>query len=292
VRAGRSVLGLAACLALLVSPHPVRADEPQSLAPLRWNEEWPRFRPWEYIATGVLGPLALTEYFVAGYQPEPHWQGGNFFDDAARSAFRLRSPEDLSAIRTTADVLGVGLVVLVVGVDSVVVPLVRGSKDVALQTTLMDIEAYSFSSIVAITGYDTIGRTRPLYADCQNNPNFDVTCRVSPTASFPSGHVNEAFTAAGLSCANHGFLPIYGSKLWDTLACARDVTLATAGGISRIMGDRHWATDVLAGAGIGFAFGYGMPVLLHYAVPWRAKHPQVTVVPMPGGEGIVAAGVF
>jgi hypothetical protein len=33
----------------------------------------------------------------------------------------------------------------------------------------------------------------------------------------------------------------------------------------RIMSDRHWASDVLVGLGIGSAIGLGLPYLLHYS---------------------------
>jgi hypothetical protein len=32
----------------------------------------------------------------------------------------------------------------------------------------------------------------------------------------------------------------------------------------RVVGDRHYATGVRAGAIIGFAFGQGVPTLFHY----------------------------
>jgi membrane-associated phospholipid phosphatase len=64
-----------------------------------------------------------------------------------------------------------------------------------------------------------VGRARPSYADCKANPSFSPDCDVPAADSFPSGHTNDAFTAAGLSCAHHSHLPIYGSRLADTLTC-------------------------------------------------------------------------
>ena len=152
--------------------------------------------------------------------------------------------------------------------------------------------AFTLSSIVTFGLYDSVGRARPSYVDCLRDPSFSAHCTDSPTASFPSGHTNEVFTAAGLSCVHHAHLPIYGSRLADALACARDVTLATADGVLRILGDRHYVTDVMAGAAIGFTFGYGMPLLLHYSVP-RAPLAQLTLTPMSGSlVGISAAGRF
>jgi membrane-associated phospholipid phosphatase len=136
--------------------------------------------------------------------------------------------------------------------------------------------------VVAVTLYDTVGRARPSYEDCQKNPSFSADCRVSPTASFPSGHVNEAFTAAGLSCAQHTMLPLYGKRVLDVLACARDLALATADGVLRIMGDRHYATDVLAGGGLGFLWGYGLPMLLHYGNQGGSPSPTWSFAPLAG----------
>jgi membrane-associated phospholipid phosphatase len=258
---------------------------------LRWNPEWPKFQPAEFVATGVLGSVAIAMYIAVPPQREPHWIGGILFDDAVRNALRVRTPSALKAVRSASDVVGTSLVVLVVGIDSFVVPLARGSTDVAIQLSLMDFEAFALSSVVTFSLYDSVGRARPSYLDCQRNPGFDPDCNVSPTASFPSGHTNEAFTAAGLSCAHHGSLPLYANGLLDVLACARDITFATADGVLRIMGDRHYTTDVLTGGAIGFAFGYGLPRLLHYA-PWRRRSvAEWSLSPMGGARlGVVVTG--
>lgn len=68
--------------------------------------------------------------------------------------------------------------------------------------------------------------------------------RVRPDASdnksFPSGHALFAFTGAELTRMDYG---------WGWGAGAYAVAAFT--GAERLWGDRHWFTDVLAGAGIG-----------------------------------------
>jgi membrane-associated phospholipid phosphatase len=276
-------------------PSPPPPSSPPSK--LHWDEDRPRFRPVEYVVTGVVGPAAIVEYTLLRAQGTPHWTAGNAFDDGIRDALRLRSSSALAVAWSAADIVGVSVTVLAVGVDSFLVPMFRGSPDVAVQLTLMSLESYALSSILSITLYDTVGRARPSYSDCQKNPSANADCSISPTASFPSGHTNEAFTAAGLSCAHHANVPIYGSRLADTLACVRDLTLATSDGVLRIMGDRHYTTDVLTGAAIGFGFGFGLPTLLHYrtgAGADRSALGRLSVSPMLGAGtmGLVAAGPF
>ncbi len=267
--------------------------KPEKRSKLRWDSERPRFRPIEYVLTGIVGPLAIAEYFYLPAQQQAHWVGGVLFDDAVRDALRLRTASAQKASWAMADTVGVTLVGITVGLDSVIVPLVQGSFDVALQLTLMDAEAFSFSSILAISLYDTVGRARPSYEDCLKDPSAP-TCYGTSFASFPSGHINEAFTAAGLSCAHHLFAHVYQSKIADAFACARDLTLATTEGLLRIMGDRHWTSDVIAGSAIGFGFGFGLSSLLHY-VKWNHRSPvkTVTLAPMMGSQlGVLAMGSF
>jgi len=84
-------------------------------------------------------------------------------------------------------------------VDSLAVPLLRQHPGVAMQLMLMDAESFAISTLITNTMFNTVGRTRPSYEDCQRNPSFDPLCRSGDTTSFPSGHTNGAFTAAGLS---------------------------------------------------------------------------------------------
>jgi len=291
----RGVLAFAALLPVILAATVAHADPPAATTPdppLRWNEEYPRFRPVEYPLTGALGGAAIAMYIWWPATTQPHWTGGILFDDAVRDGIRMRSPSALQAVWTASDVVDVSLTVLTVGIDSFAVPLLRGSPDVAVQLTLMDGEAFALSSIVTFSMYDSIGRARPLYEDCQHDPN-GPGCHGSLTASFPSGHTNEAFTAAGVSCAHHLHVPIYGSRLWDTLACVRDLTLAASDGVLRMMGDRHYFSDMLTGAAIGFGFGYGTPWLLHYR-PTAASSPvSWTVTPMVGPQtGLLLVGGF
>jgi len=275
---------------ILVAASIAHADEtPQKKKKLHWEGRM-RFTIPEYIATGILGPLAVVEYFVVQPQDPPHSIGGVMFDDAIRDSIRLRDPRALTTSWAIADTIGTMLVLVNVALDSIIVPLARRSTDVAWQLLVMDAESYTLSSLVAITAYDTIGRARPPYADCQSGAVPGNECYGSLTASFPSGHVALGFNAAGLSCAHHMYQHVYGNRAADIFACARDLSLATTEAVLRMMGDRHYFSDVLVGSMIGFSAGFALPTLLHYA---KWKH-RVVALPMagPNQAGISFGGAF
>jgi len=109
----------------------------QAAAPLQpeglsWNPSWAKFRPLEYVLTGVAGVASVGIYFCLKPPTQPHWTGGILFDDSARDALRVRSPNGLARVRSLSDLAALTSVALVVGVDSLVVPLARGKSDVAL----------------------------------------------------------------------------------------------------------------------------------------------------------------
>jgi membrane-associated phospholipid phosphatase len=281
-------IGLA--LAVVTMARPCMADGGRN--DLAWNAAWPTFRPAEYVVTATAGMASLLAYFALPTRDQPRWSGGILFDDAARNALRAQSPAARDRVRTLSDVTALSTLVWAVGVDSLLVPLARGSGSVAWQLTLIDAESFALSTLVTTTMFKTIARARPSYEDCLRDPSFDPLCNSGATASFPSGHTNIVFTAAGLSCAHHMNVALYGGGVADGIACGGTVVLASATAALRVIGDRHYMSDVLVGGAIGFGTGFALPMLLHYAVP--GHDAAVTIAPMQGvaPAGLVIAGVF
>jgi membrane-associated phospholipid phosphatase len=46
--------------------------------------------------------------------------------------------------------------------------------------------------------------------------------------------------------------------------CVLATTMGMVSNVSRLVADRHYASDAIAGAVVGLGAGFGMPVLLHY----------------------------
>ncbi len=284
---------IAPLVVLLGASFPSRA---KAAEPLDWNPAWPRFRASEYLVTGLAGTASLGIYLGIPNPKPPHWTGGILFDEALRHAVRLETRKRLGTARFTSDVFALTTVTWVVGIDSLAVPLVRRKSDVAGQLTLLDAEAYAVSTLITNSIFKLAGRARPSYEDCENDPYFDSLCHINDTSSFPSGHANFSFTGAGLSCAHHLHLALYGNRAADVLACSGTLALAGVTSGLRVLGDRHYTSDVLVGAMIGFAIGYGVPTLFHYGKKpdstELAQAPQALQGPSGAPLGPSFSGTF
>ena len=98
--------------------------------------------------------------------------------------------------------------------------------------------------------------------------------------SFPSSHTSQAFLTATLLHEQFGR-----QYPWVSVA---GYTVATATGTMRVLGNKHWATDVLAGAGIGFLSAetvwHVYPSLVRL-LPGKLSQKMLVVPTYSAGEG-------
>jgi hypothetical protein len=262
--------------ALLLSSAPARAME----AEVEWNPAWPRFRKAEVAFTGGLALQVAAALFLYPTPPR-RWEGGILFDDVTRDLLVLDSRKGRNTAARVSDYLYYGLAVLPVTVDvGIVAAGVHGSGDVALEMLAMDLEGYALAGAIALSA-EKIGRVRPADRGCQKDSSYSGRCGSDAqlNVGFMSGHTAAAFTSAGLTCAHHTNLPLYGGGAPDILACVVSLAAAATSGTLRVSADAHYASDVLLAAGVGLFAGYGLPELLHYRDSKRGARPRASVLP-------------
>ena len=137
-------------------------------------------------------------------------------------------------------------------------------KDPRAKTTALDsIAATAIASGIVTNSFKyVIGRGRP--TDGHDAYNFRP---FSGQDSFSSGHTTEAFALASVISEHYNSLwvqvPAYG--------------LASAVGYARLNNNRHWPSDVLAGAVIGTFVG---KTVVHF----NQRHRQVSIQPIVGPD--------
>ena len=262
---------------------------------VEWSPEWPRFRWWEYAGTALVGGTSLYLRYYRKLPPDAKWQGDNPIDGAIRSWLRADTTSGRAEAGKVSDVVYWGGVVFPFAVDLPVTLLVHRAPGVTWQLLWMDIEANAVAGFMTNALFITAGRGRPSHEDCAVDPSYDSLCGATGNnASFPSGHTVGVATAAGLVCVHHHYLPLYGGGAGATAACIGLSAAVAATAISRVVADRHYFTDGLIGAGLGYAAGYGLPWLLHYRYGSSAANeqpPRAMLVPF-GGSGAVGLGVL
>ena len=137
-------------------------------------------------------------------------------------------------------------------------------KDPRAKTTALDSIAASAiaSGIVTNSFKYVIGRGRP--TDGHGAYNFRP---FSGQDSFSSGHTTEAFALASV-ISEHYNAP------WVQIT---SYGLASAVGYARLNNNRHWTSDVLAGATIGTFVG---KTVVHF----NERHRQISIQPIVGPD--------
>lgn len=256
---------------------------------LRFGPSFREVGPVDVAVTATVLGAWLGLQLGVSLAEEPRWQHVPALDRTTRDALVASSPGGRTNAALWSELLWFGPM-LWAGTDTTIVPLAtdRLNWDVAWQTTVISGEAFAATGLFARAGQIGFARERPDAAACREDE--DHGCGGGRTASFPSGHAAGGMVGAGLVCAHHLELPLYGGQVQDIGACVVATTLATTGGVLRIVSDRHYLTDVLAGGGFGFAAGLGLPLLLHYHPPWRDPTDggagRLRLLPTaPGAEG-------
>ena len=206
-------------------------------APARWDS-----RDW-LIAGGVVAGIGTVAVF----------------DEDIERAIRRHRNDTLTNVFDNIQPLGNEYAIGVVGTFYIAGEIF---KDPNLKTTALDsISATAIASGIAANSFKyVIGRGRP--TDGHGAYDFEP---FSGRDSFASGHTTEAFVLASVITEHYPSMwvqvPAYG--------------LASMVGYARLNNNRHWPSDVLAGAAIGTFTGKTV-------VRFNERHRRVTIKPIVG----------
>jgi membrane-associated phospholipid phosphatase len=164
---------------------------------------------------------------------------------------------------------------------------------VASKPNMMDLGWHGLESVVlatAITGVlkTTMGRARPFVSNDTNPANFKFFGGFgnADRQSFPSGHTTTAFAVASSITSETRRLHPSAVKFVAPVLYGG----ATLVGLSRMYHNKHWASDVVLGAGIGTFSGLKV-------VRYSHAHPHnlidrviLRTAVVPDGQGGLALG--
>jgi membrane-associated phospholipid phosphatase len=154
-------------------------------------------------------------------------------------------------------------------------------RDLDKRGILTVVESLTATSFIAQTVKVATARERPSF-HYQSPASMERP--KDRNTSFVSEHSAEAF--ALLASTTRATAARHRPTMWLWIA---GVPLAAATGYFRIAADRHYLTDVLAGAGVGLSVGYGVPAL---NPPRSGKRPAVTPSVQAHGGQVMATWVW
>lgn len=261
----------AAAIALIVAALPARAERPALRLDVGRDLA---------ISGGAAAVWLGTELAKPALAPARcRWCGVDALDVRARNALVLGYVD--TAARTS-DVLA--FAVLPAGVVAQAFLAARAGGDPAAEAWK---DLLVVGEAVALTGALTqgvklaAGRQRP-YARYGDTLDGALAPEPDDDLSFWSGHTATAFALA-TAAGTVSFLRGDGDRGW---VLGVGLGLAATTGYLRIAADRHWLTDVLAGAAAGAAVGWAVPWLLHRPTGPGAGAAPAAVTPLPVGVAI------
>lgn len=213
----------------------------------------------------------------------------NGVDDWFRTA--LRRP-DTQPANVASYVLAFGAAPLSAAGLTVLASIDAGRGRGALVDVLAIAEGGFSAMLVTEVAEALVLRTRPYVHAIENEEErARIVAETGAFHSFPAGHVVEAF---GVAAAAGTVASMRGYRL-APLVWGAGMSIGVATAYTRMAADRHYFTDVLAGAAIGTAIGIAVPLLAHPPVLRRTpllEHATLTVSPVPGGQVVGLGGTF
>jgi membrane-associated phospholipid phosphatase len=158
------------------------------------------------------------------------------FDDEIRETVQDHRSSTLDDVESWIEPLGSGQVTAAGSILVYVCGRLAADERVT-ETGRGMIEALFFTQLFTATFKGALGRTGPGEED-------DAGDFFAGGTVFPSGHTSRAFALATVLAERHG-----------RVAAWIAYPLASLVGLSRVYSDVHWASDVLAGAALGWAVG-------------------------------------
>ena len=158
-------------------------------------------------------------------------------------------------------------------------PLFHAKLSETGTVAVMFLETSLFLTGITYLTKTTVGRKRPYVY----NTDLSVEDRYAMGGndayfSFFSGHTAAAFTAA--TFLSKVITDIHGDSIWTKLLWGSSMTIAAMTGYARVKAGKHYPTDVIAGAIVGFAIGYLIPTLHK-----KKKNDRVSLILSPNRIG-------
>jgi len=141
------------------------------------------------------------------------------------------------------------------------------------RTAVLSVEAFAAANAAGTLVKYAAGRYRP-YAG-RGKRSFRPFKMKTASTSFPSGHTVSVFALAS----------VFSARSENTAVSAAVYSLASGTALQRIYGDKHWASDVFAGAALGTAVGRWL-----VSQERRGGPPSALLLPVyaPGYAGAAA----
>jgi len=268
---------------------------PGSLAPVVYPSAAARFGVPDLVVTGLGGATALVSIIV-GPNREFGPRGGVLFDEDVRDLVRATDYTTQLAVRDASDVLlGFSMSYAFIGDALINATWLRKSPDVGAQIALLDVEVVALTLGIQQLVVNGIARERPYGRTCgtselDERSSFCITN--DRYVSHFSGHAAAAFALAAVTCAHHSAIPLSNGQAWIPCLSGFVGAAATAG--LRVVGDMHYASDILVGAAVGTTIGFLVPAL-HYGIGSWTPHSPISGVSfnvLPTPQGVMVSGVW
>ncbi len=187
-----------------------------------------------------------------------------FLDDEVHEVAQRYQNKTVSSISKTYGSLGLGRSNVIITAGTGIYAIVAKNKKLEKVTTLL-IAGHLVNSFATEQFKVSFQRHRPNTGDAYNK--FDWREGNKSNTSFISSHTSNAFATAT------AFAIVYRDKKWIPIVVYSAASLV---GISRIYNNAHWASDVMAGAAIGYLSVQGVNELYNLASSRFSFLPEVS----------------